>query len=151
MHSFRNELITFVLFISLSSISPPPRFLSLTCTFSRCTLIHSYIRPLSLHSFPPSHALPPLTLPFFLSPFSPTPIRFPFLFPFSYRSLIVFFFSLFWKRYRYPPLCLNCRSRDSRPRRARLRGLPPAMLLPTQQQQGRFTSLISRHLSSLRD
>lgn len=62
------------------------------------------------------------------------------------RSLLCF---LFWKRYRYPSLCLNCRSRDSRPRRARLRGLPPAMFLPTQQQQDRFTSLISRHPSSL--
>ena len=67
---------------------------------------------------------------------------------FLHDLVLSFFFSLFefWKRYRYPPLCLNCRSRDSRPRRARLRGLPPVATLPTQQ-QGRFTSLIPRHLS----
>lgn len=88
-----------------------------------------------------SHALLPLALPF-----SPAFLSFSHSLSFSH-----FLSFLFWKRYRYPPLFLNCRSRDSRPRRARLRGLPPATILPTQQQQGRFTSLIPRHLSSLRD
>lgn len=91
-------------------------------------------------SLPPSHA-PSLSLSLSLPSSSLS------LFPsFPFRSHRF----CFLKRYRYPPLCLNCRSRDSRPRRARLRGLPPA-ILPTQQQQSRFTSLIPRHLKFTRD
>lgn len=70
---------------------------------------------------------PPLSHP--LISFSCLSLLFLLFFPF----LFVLLSFLFWKRYRYPPLCLNCRSRDSRPRRARLRGLPPATILPTQQ------------------
>lgn len=104
---------------------------SLTHSLLIRTLCHS-------DSLPPSHA-PSLSLSLSLP--SSSLSLFP-SFPFRFSSF------LFLKRYRYPPLCLNCRSRDSRPRRARLRGLPPAVL-PTQQQQSRFTSLIPRHLSSL--
>lgn len=104
---------------------------SLTHSLLFRTLCHS-------DSLPPSHA-PSLSLSLSLP--SSSLSLFP-SFPFRFSSF------LFLKRYRYPPLCLNCRSRDSRPRRARLRGLPPA-ILPTQQQQSRFTSLIPRHLSSL--
>lgn len=122
-------------------------FLSFLYAFSHVALSFtlSYIQLLSFRPYSHPRTLFRLSHSRFLPPFFLTPIRSPFLFPFSYR------FFLFWKRYRYPPLCLNCRSRDSRPRRARLRGLPPATILPTQQQQGRFTSLIPRHLSSLRD
>lgn len=104
------------------------------------SLIHSLLFRTLCHSdsLPPSHA-PSLSLSLSLP--SSSLSLFP-SFPFRFSSF------LFLKRYRYPPLCLNCRSRDSRPRRARLRGLPPA-ILPTQQQQSRFTSLIPRHLSSL--
>lgn len=80
-------------------------------------------------------------LSFTLTSFTPTLLS-------CFQSVFVLLSFLFWKRYRYPPLFLNCRSRDSRPRRARLRGLPPATILPTQQQQGRFTSLIPKHLTS---
>lgn len=86
--------------------------------YSLYTLYHTDFHSLSLSL---SHTLSPSCSPFLSFSLSLS-------FPFSFRSLIVF---LFWKRYRYPPLCLNCRSRDSRPRRARLRGLPPATL-PTQ-------------------
>lgn len=115
-------------------------FSSLSLFFHRHSLIHSLLFRTLCHSdsHPPSHA-PFLSLSLSLP--SSSLSLFP-SFPFPFSSF------LFLKRYRYPPLCLNCRSRDSRPRRARLRGLPPA-ILPTQQQQSRFTSLIPRHLSSL--
>lgn len=138
--SFRNKLTTFALSLSLS----PPPSRSLSFSHMHVLSLHSHSLPLAFnpcHSdpFPLSHALPPLTLPLAFSSHSHS-----FSLSLSVLLSFFFFFSLFWERYRYPPLCLNCRSRDSRPRRARLRGLPPATILPTQQQQGRFTSLISK-------
>lgn len=140
--------ITLALFTSLFSTPFSPLSFSLSYTHFLTLHSHSLSPAYNSHHSDP---IPTLARSFASRTpvFSRLSFLLPFALPFSFRSLIVFF--LFWKRYRYPPLCLNCRSRDSRPRRARLRGLPPATILPTQQQQGRFTSLIPRHLSSLRD
>ena len=154
-------LLTFAKPIALPSLSFLVSYLSLSLSLARSlslSLAHSIT--FNLNPNRKSNAIFTIVSPFsqpllcfsfffFFSKFEilflPPPFSFEF---FSFRMYLVFFFSfsfsfycsrffiwIFWKRYRYPPLCLNCRSRDSRPRRARLRGLPPATTLPTQQQQ----------------